>query len=108
MQKGLSASSRKGRIVLNRKGSSETKEGKMDHIHCSCFAESMGWNVTAACSIHRNSDAARESNVATLLGEVRTAELLKLNELDMLLYEYVRQLATKQREEWQKTGKSLY
>jgi hypothetical protein len=70
-------------------------------LDCPRFADTMGWNFTAACLIHRNADAARGENAATLLGEERTSEIIKLNAIDMQLYEYGRKLAAKQRIRWQ-------
>ena len=71
-------------------------------LDCPHFAEAMGWNVTAACSVHRNADAARGASAASLLGEERTADFLAPNSLDMKLYEYGRELAVQQRLEWQR------
>lgn len=71
-------------------------------VDCPRLADALGWNATATCSIHRNSDAARVSNAAQMLGKERLSTALDQNKLDVQLYDYARELAARQREQWRK------
>jgi Sulfotransferase family len=69
---------------------------------CPRFADNLGWRANLTCSTHRNADASRAVDASTYLGVNRSKELLRLNALDVEIYNLARAIANQQRDVWRR------
>jgi hypothetical protein len=76
---------------------------------CPRFAHALGWNARLACSTHKNAGAGRLTNAFAYLGEDKANELLRLNAMDLEIYNIAAELVEDQKRVWQRrrTGESI-